>query len=299
MTDIALCALLSGGFVGSVYAWPKERQFARRCVRDLKAASGDEVHCVVRDAPSTIRRRAVSFVGATGASMLLLEHLLRRQPSDCRPLWGSSLLRHAVCPEGTISQSLALVAKTGVATLLLFSGPLVEGARFPRWSATDPVIFLRNYVLAPVGEEIFFRALLLHLLRRRSAATSIAVSSVLFALCHSHHIFSMAAEEYRSASELGEPEAESRVYWKRALERLAGVFGCTLAYGLLSGYYYTTVCAKNLLATILSHALCNMLGAPPLRFLCEGPAQQRLARAAVYVAGAVAWAVLLSKRARR
>ncbi|ESL07300.1 CAAX prenyl protease 2 [Trypanosoma rangeli SC58] len=300
MADIALCALLSGGFVGSIYAWPKERQFARRCVRDLKAASMDEAHCVIRDDASTIRRRAVSFVGATGASAVLLEGLLRRQPADCRPLWGSALLRYAVCPgDCTISQSLALVAGTGVATLVLFSGPFVEGVRFPTWSGMDPIVFFRNYVLAPIGEEIFFRALLLHLLRRRSAACSIAVSSVLFALAHSHHIFVMAAEEFQSARESDEPDADPRVYWKRALEKLAGVSGCVFLYGLLSGYYYTTVCSKNVLATVLSHSLCNMMGAPPLRFITEGSARGRLARAAAYAAGVAGWAGILSRMARR
>ncbi|PBJ80119.1 CAAX prenyl protease 2 [Trypanosoma cruzi cruzi] len=299
MTDIALCTFISGSFIGSIYAWPKEHRFACLCIRNLKEASRDGPHRVIRDDPSTIRRRMVSFVGATGMSMMLLEKLLRKEPGDCQALLGSSLLRYIICSERSISQSMVQVAETGVATLLLFSGSFLEGVRFPRWSDTDHIIFFRNYILAPFGEEIFFRALLLHLLRRRPVASSIVISSIFFALCHTHHIFTIAAEECQNATELDEPDTGVLIYWKRAAGNLTGVLGCTFVYGLLGGYCYTIVCAKNILATILFHSICNMLGPPPLRFINEGSLRKRALRAIVYVAGVVGWAVVLSKMRRR
>ncbi|KEG10425.1 CAAX prenyl protease 2 [Trypanosoma grayi] len=298
MGDIGLCVILCGGFIGSFYAWPKERRFAWLCLKDLKKASEDGPHRVNRNDHATIRRRLVSFVGNIAVSLLFLEYLLRLEPENENLAWGSAVVHRLIFSEDTFAQSAATVLAAGVATLVLFSGPLMEeGLSCFRFD--DPVLELRDIVVCPLGEEVFFRALLLQILKEHSTTSSIIISSVLFSLSHTHHIFSFAVGERLEAVECGEPDADAIIYWKRAAGKLAGVCACSLAYGLLGGYFYTTVCRRNLLAVVLSHSICNIMGAPPFGFVREGQGRTRLAYAAVYVAGVVGWALIVAGIRRR
>lgn len=130
----------------------------------------------------------------------------------------------------------------------------------PTWLViTDPRtqserwILLRNLFIAPLAEEVVFRACFVPVLFASQIMTQsqvIVVAPLFFALAHVHH----AVICLQNAEPLG-----------RVL--LRALFQCT--YTTLFGCYTTFVFLRtgSLLAVVLCHSLCNALGLPDISFL--------------------------------
>nr|ABG89278.1 type II CAAX prenyl protease [Trypanosoma brucei] len=300
MSDVGICALLCGGFVGTIFLWRKERTFALLCMKDIEKAWECGPEHLDRNDPSTFRRRLISFVGSTAVSWLVLEYLLFKEARDKTSVGPSAVIHFLFCQEGNVLRALHVTVSTALATLALFSGTLLEkGIALFQQDANE--IFLRDNVICPTGEEIFFRALLLQiLLQRRSVTSSIVISSALFAVSHTHHIFPSVAWEYRYIMGNNEPQPRKKlVCWRRAAKKLPGLYLCTFACGLLTGYCYVVVGKRNLPSTIVTHALCNFIGPPTFDFLQEKTWLKRLVYGGAYCGGIAGWYIITSTVARR
>jgi prenyl protein peptidase len=291
--DYVLCAGASVAFIASFYVWPRERRFLCAGVRSLHTATQDRTLYVDRDSDSTIRRRSLSFL----QNCVVSGAFLAVQSAASSSCGGSGFLHR---------RRLFPIGRAAACTLLLFAGPVgdrlilrdfsVEASWLRRW---------RSYVLCPIGEELFFRGVLLSLLHRRSSGTQIAVAALLFALSHSHHIVSWACDEYIDracgtaqcdADHVDAADAElQRTCWRAALRKLLFVYSYTGVFGALSGYYYLNVCEGCIGATAAVHAVCNFIGPPEfavLRSPYTTPAA-RVVSAIAYVGGVVGWAWML------
>ena len=170
---------------------------------------------------------------------------------------------------------LALTASLFLGPLLLLAGERARGTplrallQLPPGPAT-----LRNLVAAPLTEELVFRGCLLpHLLLRGLAPPAAAwLAPALFGAAHLHHAHRLVARE-------GWPA-------RRALA--AATFQA--AYTTVFGAYASLLLLRtgHLAAPILAHALCNLLGLPPVGRLARRPAL-----AAATVGGVAAFAALL------
>ncbi|EPY24470.1 prenyl protein peptidase [Strigomonas culicis] len=184
-------------------------------------------------------------------------------------------------------------------TVALFTGPLYEigvGAVGGVWSDLNSLTFFRDVLLCPFGEELFFRGVLLDVLRHRSATEQILISSALFALSHSHHYFYYAATCFREQAEESVVQRENdkdtvRACYRGAALRLICVHGITFTFGLLSSTYYLHVCKHSVPAISAMHMVCNAVGPPTFEFLQNEymPKKRRIVAAVLYATGVVLW----------
>ncbi|KAH9599452.1 CAAX prenyl protease 2 [Trypanosoma melophagium] len=295
MSDIAFCAALACGLVGSFYLWPNERRFALLCLKDLKKASEYGPQFVDRDDHSVVQKRLVSFLTCTFLNVLLLEYIWRNEADDKRVIWGSVFVYHLLCSEGTFGGSIKVVLGSFIGTLALFSGVIFErGGICWHYFREDPILVLRS-IICPFGEELLFRATFLNLLQhRRSVSSSIILSSVIFTFSHTHLVFSLVTDEYRNRIMSGETKPSIITCWGRAVQKLCVLFLCTFACGLLCGYYFTTICRNNILAVFLSHLLCNLMGPPTLAFMQETSRKKRFTGVIAYGGGIMGWVAIVS-----
>ncbi|ORC89673.1 CAAX prenyl protease 2 [Trypanosoma theileri] len=298
MSDIAFCAALTCGFVGSFYLWPTERRFAFLCLKDLKKASEYGPHFLDRNDSNVVRRRLVSLIIWICLNVLLLEYIWRQNEGNNNNksvLWGSVFLHHFLYSEGTFLESIKVVLGSCLATLTLFSGVIYEngGISWDYITWEDPILNVRS-IICPIGEELLFRATFLKLLQYRSLSLSIILSSVMFSFAHAHFLFNFVTDEYRTAISMGETEISIQTCWWRAVKKLRVLFLCAFACGLLCGYYFTSVCRNNILAIYLSHFLCNIIGPPELNFLRENSKTKRLRGIIAYGSGIIGWITIVS-----
>ncbi|KAG5502050.1 hypothetical protein JKF63_04327 [Porcisia hertigi] len=281
--DFLVSAGVSVAFIGSFYVWPRERCFFRSAVKSLSIASSDPTIYVDRSSYETIRRRTISF-------------------GMCCVLSSAYLASDKASPLVLESRSTFWwpVIRSFVSTLLLFTGPLTDAWYLGTLvQAECALMYWRNYVICPLGEELFYRGVLFSLLHRRSSATRIGVSSLLFALSHTHHLVSLASVAYRDSGDLDLDErgrlAKERACWLSASCTMCGILVFTSLFGLLSGYYYEHVCEGSIVAIAAAHALCNVIGPPEFVILRSSQlsVRKRVASAAVYIAGVVGWALML------
>ncbi|AYU79877.1 CAAX prenyl protease 2, putative [Leishmania donovani] len=215
-------------------------------------------------------------------------------------LVSGTYLAFGTAPPRTVQRQSTLlrpVIRSSVSTLLLFAGPIAEACHLGTFDTPESTFLLwRNYVICPIGEELFYRGVLFSLLHRRSSAARIFVSAFLFSLSHIHHLVSMACDAYRNCEDKGvagnDRDEKERACWRSAGHAMCGIFVFTALFGLLSGYYYEHVCERSIIAIAAAHALCNAIGPPEFTVLRSRhfTAREKVASAAIYVAGIVGWA---------
>ncbi|KAF2861262.1 Abi-domain-containing protein, partial [Piedraia hortae CBS 480.64] len=203
-----------------------------------------------RDHPKVIKARIQSVCLVCVAACLwttaLLAYLGLDFPAIIRLLaiWPVSVL--------DIARVLALVA-------ILFIGPLFElfldGVQIPYidWIAW------RNYVAAPISEELIFRSLVipLCLLAGMSPAKIVFTTPPIFGLAHFHHFASFL----RSHTPEDHNLPPIRVW---VIGFLASLF--QFSYTTVFGMFATFVILRtgNLPAAIVTHSFCNYMGVPRL-----------------------------------
>lgn len=278
--DLLFCAGASAAFIAAFYVWPRERRFLLAGLESLCAASRDPSVYVDRNSDDAIRRRTISFgmcCVASGAYLSFIAAPLRAAQRQ------STLLRPII--------------RSCVSTLLLFAGPIADVCHLGTFDMHEsPLLLWRNYVICPIGEELFYRGVLFSLLDRRSSPGRIFVSAFLFSLSHMHHLVSMACDAYRNCEDKdvngSDRDEKEHACWRSAGQTMCGIFVFTALFGLLSGYYYEHVCEGSIIAIAAAHALCNAIGPPEFTILRSRhcTAREKVSSAAVYVAGIVGWA---------
>ena len=222
LIGISLCLGLSLFYVSSLYVW------------DIK---------LPRDDPSVIKRRTISVLFSTVVCIFATQKYTN-MPFQIPPIrWD-----HVFSTTGQI--------------LILMAGPLVRtvfaGRNFA--SLTSGWVFLRNLIVAPVSEEIVFRACFLQILTASGFSSRIAavIAPFLFALAHVHHNWNEAS--------------------------FAMVFmsvAHTCVFGWIAFYFLIN---KSVWDSIVAHVVCNAIGLPPI---------QSRVQLITYIAGLVTFIVSL------
>jgi membrane protease YdiL (CAAX protease family) len=182
-----------------------------------------------RDIPKTAIARMVSVatIGLVGEVFLLL----RKQE---QPLYGP-----------TMTSALRAIVSSGTLTLLFYAGHFIarmgSSATSPRekYSLLDTstrILAFRNYVVAPVVEEIVFRRQALLTWACTPELYQIFGPAALFSLAHLHHA--------------------RTVGWRVVLIQLA--------YTLAFGVYATILLVRtgSVFAPITAHVICNYIELP-------------------------------------
>ncbi|XP_024540057.1 CAAX prenyl protease 2 [Selaginella moellendorffii] len=174
-------------------------------------------------------------------------------------------------------------------TALLYLGPLfvelLELIDGEQAVATDhgfmaSLIFLgqdvvawRNYVVAPLSEEIVFRACMIPLLLcgGYSPTAAILISPTFFSLAHVHRFWELVHHE--------------RFTPKRAAFVVVAQLGYTIVFGCYAAFLY--VRTGHLIAAVVPHIFCNIMGFPDLVRAC-----QNRVLAVVHIVGLVAFMAL-------
>lgn len=155
-------------------------------------------------------------------------------------------------------------------TCLLFLGPIVAyvlschvqqrsvvtalSASFTKQFSGRHLIFsVRSMIFAPICEEVVFRAVIVTIMivGGFSPAWASYFPPLLFGVAHSHQLIGMVR-----ANNIAFKQAVMQVCFMLSYTTVFGMYVCFL--------YYRT---GHLLAVVLVHAFCNMMGVPDLSFL--------------------------------
>lgn len=174
---------------------------------------------------------------------------------------------------------LTVVLFAGPLTVQHMQGELAAKASLAYWRhAITDILWIRNHVMAPISEEFTFRACMMPLLLAAFApTTAIALTPLFFGLAHLHH----AVERHRA----GIPGLQIALM-------SAVQFTYTSVFGVYSAYLFART--GHYVAPVVAHAFCNHMGVPNWSDVQQEALTGRRRRMmAAYVAGLVAWAVLL------
>lgn len=171
-----------------------------------------------------------------------------------------------------------------ILTALLYLGPLVTAALefITEWKEEEPQCYCgavdlksayrkwahatvsmgsdiqawRNYVVAPLTEELVFRACMIPLLLCGGFQPSsiIFLSPVFFSLAHLNHFW------------------ELYYHQKYEIYRAALIVGLQLGYTILFGWYasFLFIRTGHLVAPIVAHTFCNIMGLPSMSCIQRG-----------------------------
>nr|CAG4713455.1 unnamed protein product [Naegleria fowleri] len=137
----------------------------------------------------------------------------------------------------------------------------------------EAIFSFRSIVIGPITEEVVFRSCLyfiLHYFGGFSMMTSLLVSAILFGVAHCHHIIEHVLH--------GDMELRA------AILNVAVQLTYTFVFGLYCGYIYGKT--KSIIAAIVLHAYCNLMGLPSFNM-------SRPVLACAYITGLVLFWVLL------
>ncbi|KIP05933.1 hypothetical protein PHLGIDRAFT_59425, partial [Phlebiopsis gigantea 11061_1 CR5-6] len=241
ITQAHLLALaFAGSYVGSIYV----SQHARLTYASNNSTERAHERVRQRDDSGVIRARLKAVAFSTTLSCLAVVEVAH------------------VHSAGSFAYSMSLLGVNATwSTLLpsliapvLFAGPLYVAfldGRLPIPSPVSRLVLLRNYVAAPITEEVAFRACILAVYHMAGASTKkkIFLTPLWFGLAHVHHGW----EVY---NRLG----CTRVAAMNAA--LSAVF--QTAYTTLFGFHCAFLFLRtgSIVPPIASHVFCNIMGLP-------------------------------------
>jgi prenyl protein peptidase len=195
-----------------------------------------------RNHPSTIRRRILAVTAVTASSPAILWLL-----ADTTPTLSSLLHTIGFKYRGLLSAILTPAALV----LVLYAGPILQSLtshdELFQFADERYDVMIRNYLVAPVAEEIVFRACMIPLLMPHlGVAKSVLIVPLFFGVAHVHHL----VEHIRSGS----------VTVTTALLNALLQTTYTSIFGMFSAYLF--VSSGHVASPIVAHVLCNMLGLP-------------------------------------
>ncbi|XP_019593242.1 CAAX prenyl protease 2 isoform X6 [Rhinolophus sinicus] len=243
------CLSLACSYVGSLYVWKSE---------------------LPRDHPAVIKRRFTSVLVVSSLSPLCV--LLWRELTGIQP--GTSLLTlMGFRLEGIFPAALLPL----LLTMILFLGPLMQlsmdcpcdladGLKVvlaPRsWARclTD-MRWLRNQVIAPLTEELVFRACMLPMLAPCTGlGPAVFTCPLFFGVAHFHHIFEQLRFRQNSVGSI--------------ILSAAFQFSYTAVFGAYTAFLF--IRTGHLIGPVLCHSFCNYMGFPAVCAALEHPQRRRL-----------------------
>ncbi|XP_049584599.1 CAAX prenyl protease 2 [Syngnathus scovelli] len=244
VVSVLSCLLLACSYVGSLYVWRSE---------------------LPRDHPTVIKRRFTSVLIVSGASPLFV--WAWREFTGIR--MGPSLLAiMGIRFEGFVPAVIFPL----LLTMVLFLGPLTQLAMDCPWSlvdgirvALDPYFWvvcfsdmrwLRNQVVAPLTEELVFRACMLPMLVPCfGPALAILTCPLFFGVAHFHHVIELL--RFRQGTLSG-------IFLSAVFQfSYTAVFGAYTAFVLMR--------TGHLVGPVLCHSFCNYMGFPAISAALEHP----------------------------
>ncbi|TDL15103.1 Abi-domain-containing protein [Rickenella mellea] len=186
--------------------------------------------------------------------------------------------------------------KPHLITPLLFLGPLyvhLLSGTLPLMSAWSfqkdflGVIFswngLRNYIIAPITEEITYRACICSILHLAGFGKGfmIFVAPLWFGLAHVHHAYENYVRPGRT-----------QVALRRAIFASAFQFAYTTLFGWYSSYLFLRT--GSIAVPIASHIFCNFMGVPQIQWELRSFPAHRTPIMATYLAGIVLFVLTLA-----
>ncbi|CAD7670010.1 CAAX prenyl protease 2 isoform X3 [Canis lupus baileyi] len=261
------CLSLACSYVGSLYVWKSE---------------------LPRDHPAVIKRRFTSVLVVSSLSPLCV--LLWRELTGIQP--GTSLLTlMGFRLEGIFPAALLPL----LLTMILFLGPLMQlsmdcpcdladGLKVvlaPRsWARclTD-MRWLRNQVIAPLTEELVFRACMLPMLAPCTGlGPAVFTCPLFFGVAHFHHIFEQLRFRQSSVGSiflsavLGQKSIQ--VWSLEASPSPAFQFSYTAVFGAYTAFLF--IRTGHLIGPVLCHSFCNYMGFPAVCAALEHPQRRPL-----------------------
>ncbi|KAF6205522.1 hypothetical protein GE061_019695 [Apolygus lucorum] len=255
---VAECLTLSVAYVCSLYVWSSPLN---------------------RDHPSTIKRRLVSVSVMGVVSPIFTYYCVSEELLAKHSLWDLLGMRWP--------GMLAASAVPLLLTMFLFLGPLVVKTQSESLAAlAEPsywvenltsIYWLRDHIIAPLSEELTFRASLLPLLVQCvSPVKAVFISPMFFGVAHLHHIFG---------------QVQSGVPFKRAALISGFQFSYTTLFGAYSAFLFLRT--GHFVAPFLAHAFCNFMGFPDFGEVLSYSEPKRSLTFGLFVAGFVSWCFLL------
>ena len=227
-TSVGLCCLLSISFVLSLYFVDPG---------------------LPRNHPQTVFRRmgAIIVVCLSAPCVLYLYLIFNYEPISLNTFVSLLGLKW--------SGFLTAVCLPTLLTLILYSGPIFQSLIDVNLSLHQNVvierkdIFIRNYIVAPLAEELIFRACMLLLLCPSFGEwKAILFCPLFFGLAHVHHLI----EWYR---------ANDGTSFSQAFCSVCLQFCYTSIFGIYTAFLF--IRTGHLVSSVLCHSLCNFMGLPP------------------------------------
>lgn len=262
--SVLSCLLLACSYVGSLYVWRSD---------------------LPRDHPAVIKRRFTSVLIVSALSPIFV--WLWKVFTGITP--GPSLLAlMGIRFEGLIP---AIVLPL-LLTMALFLGPLIQLAMDCPWGfvdgirvAVDPwfwalclsdMRWLRNQVVAPLTEELVFRACMLPMLVPCAGpVTAIFTCPLFFGVAHFHHVIELL--RFRQGTLSG-------IFLSAVFQ-----FSYTAVFGAYTAFIFMRT--GHLVGPVLCHSFCNYMGFPALSTALEH--QHRLTVLFCYFLGVILFFLFL------
>ncbi|XP_001496946.2 CAAX prenyl protease 2 isoform X1 [Equus przewalskii] len=243
------CLSLACSYVGSLYVWKSE---------------------LPRDHPAVIKRRFTSVLVVSSLSPLCV--LLWRELTGIQP--GTSLLTlMGFRLEGIFPAALLPL----LLTMILFLGPLMQLSMDCPCDLTDglkvvlaprswarcltDMRWLRNQVIAPLTEELVFRACMLPMLAPCTGlGPAVFTCPLFFGVAHFHHIFEQL--RFRQSS-------VGSIFLSAAFQ-----FSYTAVFGAYTAFLF--IRTGHLIGPVLCHSFCNYMGFPAVCAALEHPQRRPL-----------------------
>lgn len=228
-----------------------------------------------RDHPTTVKRRIAAVTTVTLLSPISLLLLLQRETPIPEDFLGTLGLKWTGLASA-IGVPVALV-------MTLYLGPLVQEWMLPheerlvyQMQQERRDILLRNYLVAPVAEEVVFRACMVPLLLPHLGPVwTVIVSPAFFGVAHLHHMF-----EHLRSGDLGLLQALASVLIQTCY---------TSVFGMFSAFLFLRT--GHILSPILAHSMCNILGLPQIWLVHQN--RHPLLVGVAYIIGLIGFLFLL------
>ncbi|XP_068164660.1 CAAX prenyl protease 2 isoform X2 [Antennarius striatus] len=214
--SVLSCLLLACCYVGSLYVWRSD---------------------LPRDHPTVIKRRFTSVLVVSGLSPLFV--LVWREITGIRVLFLGPLMQMVLDCPWTFMDGLRLVFDPWFWTLC-FSDM--------RW--------LRNQVVAPLTEELVFRACMLPMLVPCAGpSTAMFTCPLFFGVAHFHHVIEQL--RFRQGTLSG-------IFLSAVFQ-----FSYTAVFGVYTAFIF--IRTGHLTGPVLCHSFCNYVGFPIISTALEHP----------------------------
>nr|XP_008531789.1 PREDICTED: CAAX prenyl protease 2 isoform X3 [Equus przewalskii]XP_014585205.1 CAAX prenyl protease 2 isoform X2 [Equus caballus] len=227
------CLSLACSYVGSLYVWKSE---------------------LPRDHPAVIKRRFTSVLVVSSLSPLCV--LLWRELTGIQILFLGPLMQLSMdCPCDLTDGLKVVLAPRSWARCLTDM----------RW--------LRNQVIAPLTEELVFRACMLPMLAPCTGlGPAVFTCPLFFGVAHFHHIFEQLRFRQSSVGSIFLSAAFQFSY--------TAVFGAYTAFLFIrtgaTSVFYHALETGHLIGPVLCHSFCNYMGFPAVCAALEHPQRRPL-----------------------